>query len=32
MVTIPLDASDQSQVKAGDKVTVTLPDGTTYRA
>ena len=28
-VTIPLDASDQSQVKAGDKVTVTLPDGTT---
>jgi hypothetical protein len=29
LVTIPLDASDQSQVKAGDKVTVTLPDGTT---
>jgi hypothetical protein len=29
VVTIPLDASDQSQVKAGDKVTVTLPDGTT---
>jgi hypothetical protein len=28
-VTIPLDASDQSQVKAGDEVTVTLPDGTT---
>jgi hypothetical protein len=27
VVTIPLDASDQSQVKAGDKVTVTLPDG-----
>jgi len=29
VVTIPLDASDQSQVEAGDKVTVTLPDGTT---
>jgi hypothetical protein len=28
VVTIPLDASRQSQVKAGDKVTVTLPDGT----
>jgi hypothetical protein len=29
VVTIPLDVSMQSQVKAGDKVTVTLPDGTT---
>jgi hypothetical protein len=29
VVTIPLDASQQSQVKAGDRVTVTLPDGTT---
>jgi hypothetical protein len=29
VVTISLDASQQSQVKAGDKVTVTLPDGTT---
>jgi hypothetical protein len=29
VVTIPLDASNQSEVKAGDKVTVTLPDGTT---
>jgi hypothetical protein len=29
VVTIPLDVSDQSQVKAGDAVTVTLPDGTT---
>ena len=29
VVTIPLDASQQSQVKAGDTVTVTLPDGTT---
>jgi len=29
VVTIPLDASDQSQVKAGDTVTVMLPDGTT---
>jgi hypothetical protein len=28
VVTIPLDASQQSQVKAGDTVTVTLPDGT----
>jgi hypothetical protein len=28
-VTISLDASQQTQVKAGDKVTVTLPDGTT---
>jgi hypothetical protein len=28
-VSIPLDASQQSQVKAGDTVTVTLPDGTT---
>jgi hypothetical protein len=28
VVTIPLDAASQSQVKAGDKVTVTLPDGT----
>jgi len=28
-VTIPLDASDQSEVKAGDTVTVTLPDGAT---
>jgi multidrug efflux pump subunit AcrA (membrane-fusion protein) len=27
MVTIPLDASMQSEVKAGDAVTVTLPDG-----
>jgi hypothetical protein len=27
VVTIPLDASQQSQVKTGDKVTVTLPDG-----
>jgi hypothetical protein len=27
-VTIPLDASQQSQVKVGDTVTVTLPDGT----
>jgi hypothetical protein len=27
VVTIPLDASQQSQVSAGDKVTVTLPDG-----
>jgi hypothetical protein len=30
-VSIPLDASQQSQVKAGDRVTVTLPDGTTTR-
>jgi hypothetical protein len=29
VVTIPLDASDQSEVRAGDTVTVTLPDGTT---
>jgi hypothetical protein len=29
VVTVPLDASQQSEVKAGDKVTVTLPDGTT---
>jgi hypothetical protein len=29
VVTIRLDASDQSEVKAGDKVTVTLPYGTT---
>ena len=29
VVTIPLDASEQSEVKAGDKVTVTLPDGAT---
>jgi hypothetical protein len=28
-VSIPLDASQQSQVKAGDTVAVTLPDGTT---
>jgi hypothetical protein len=28
-VTIPLDVSQQSEVKAGDTVTVTLPDGTT---
>ena len=28
-VTVSLDVSQQSQVKAGDKVTVTLPDGTT---
>jgi hypothetical protein len=27
VVTIPLDASQQSEVKPGDKVTVTLPDG-----
>ena len=30
-VSIPLDASQQSQVKAGDTVTVTLPDGRTTR-
>jgi hypothetical protein len=30
-VSIPLDASQQSQVKAGDAVTITLPDGTTTR-
>jgi hypothetical protein len=29
VVTIPLDVSDQSEVKAGDTVTVTLPDGAT---
>jgi multidrug efflux pump subunit AcrA (membrane-fusion protein) len=29
VVTIPLDVSDQSEVRAGDMVTVTLPDGTT---
>jgi len=29
VVTIPLDASDQSEVRAGDRVTVTLPDGAT---
>ena len=29
MVTIPLDASQQSEVKAGDTVSITLPDGTT---
>jgi hypothetical protein len=29
VVTVPLDASQQSQVKAGDEVTVTLPEGTT---
>jgi hypothetical protein len=29
VVTIPLDASQQSEVKAGDRVTVTLPDETT---
>jgi hypothetical protein len=29
VVTIALDASQQSEVKAGDRVTVTLPDGTT---
>jgi hypothetical protein len=29
VVTIPLDTSDQSEVKKGDAVTVTLPDGTT---
>jgi hypothetical protein len=29
VVMIPLDASQQSEVKAGDPVTVTLPDGTT---
>ncbi len=29
VVTIPLDVSGQSQVKSGDTVSVTLPDGTT---
>jgi hypothetical protein len=28
VVTVPLDAAQQSQVAAGDRVTVTLPDGT----
>jgi hypothetical protein len=28
VVTVPLDVSRQGEVKAGDKVTVTLPDGT----
>src|ERR1019366_6584881 len=28
-VTIPLDASQQAQVKAGDKVIITLPDNQT---
>jgi len=28
-VTIPLDVSQQSEVKAGDTVSITLPDGTT---
>ena len=28
-VTVPLDVSEQGEVKAGDHVTVTLPDGTT---
>jgi hypothetical protein len=28
VVMIPLDASDQSEVKAGDAVSITLPDGT----
>lgn len=28
VVSIPLDASQQSEVKVGDRVTVTLPDGT----
>jgi multidrug efflux pump subunit AcrA (membrane-fusion protein) len=27
VVTIPLDVSDQSEVKAGDQVSITLPDG-----
>jgi hypothetical protein len=27
VVTIPLDAADQSEVRAGDRVSVTLPDG-----
>ena len=31
VVTIPLDASDQSEVKAGATVSITLPDGTTTR-
>jgi hypothetical protein len=29
VVTVPLDVSQQGEVKAGDRVTVTLPDGTT---
>jgi hypothetical protein len=29
VVTIPLDVSQQSEVRAGNRVTVTLPDGTT---
>jgi multidrug efflux pump subunit AcrA (membrane-fusion protein) len=29
VVSIPLDASQQTEVKVGDKVTVTLPNGTT---
>ena len=29
VVTVPLDVSDESEVKAGDAVTVTLPDGAT---
>jgi hypothetical protein len=29
VVTVPLDVSQQGEVKAGDKVAVTLPDGTT---
>ena len=29
VVTVPLDAAAQGEVKAGDPVTVTLPDGTT---
>ena len=29
MVTINLDASQQGEVKAGDKVSITLPDGAT---
>jgi hypothetical protein len=29
VVTVPLDTSDQSEVKKGDTVTVTLPDGAT---
>ena len=29
VVTIPLDASEQSEVKAGDTVSITLPDGMT---
>jgi hypothetical protein len=29
VVTVPLDASAQGEVRAGDQVTVTLPDGTT---